>query len=159
MLGNQYYLSERYKEAAEQYEKALLINPTNYSIKKKLILCYLQTGNLQMALKLFTILISENINILMTCNLECENCPCYKKIYELENYQLEIPEKDKLEMLGILWLYCDIYTSIKYFNKLKKLEPANPLFKKISQRINHTFSQNYKEKIKWKKKKFHVNSF
>ncbi|VAX29001.1 hypothetical protein MNBD_IGNAVI01-3087 [hydrothermal vent metagenome] len=154
MLGNQYYLSERYKEASEQYEKALLINPTNYSIKKKLIICYLQIGDLQMALKIFTSLISENIQVLLNCNLDCENCPCQQKIYELENYPAELSEKEKLEMLGILWLYCDIYNSRKYFSKLKKLEPNDPLFNKISQQINHNLSQNYEEKQNARKRNF-----
>ncbi len=154
MLGNQYYIARRYKEAVERYEKALLINPANDLIKKKLIICYLQINELRMALSIFSNLISENINILLNSNHERDDCPCRQMIYELENYPSKFSETEKSLALGILWFYCDISTSQKYFNEVIRLEPDNSLFKNISQKINNSFSQHYKESQNGKERHF-----
>jgi len=142
MLGNQYFLARRYKEAASQYEKTLLVNPTNNSVKKKLVICYIQLKEIKMALQLFTNLVFNNINVLLESDPTKDDCPCQQMIYELENYPSNLTETEKSTVLGILWFYCDVYNSQKYFNKLIKIEPENLLYKKISQTINHSFSQN-----------------
>ena len=51
MLGNQFFLTRRFKDATTNFEKALVLNPTNDDVKKKLIICYIQQNELKLALR------------------------------------------------------------------------------------------------------------
>lgn len=53
MLGNQYFLSRNFSKAKEAYEKVLFSEPQNDFIKKRLIICYTQTGEINKAFDLF----------------------------------------------------------------------------------------------------------
>ena len=152
MLGNQYFLSGRYNEAAAHFEKSLLVDSTNNSLKKKLVICYIQMKDVNMALRLFTNLISENINVVLDSDPTKDDCPCQRLIYEFENSPSNLSENEKSTVLGILWLYCDRYRSQKYFSKLTQIDPKNLFYKKINQTIKNSFSQNIKEKQNGKKR-------
>ena len=137
MLGNQYFLARRYKDATNQFEKALLIDPLNTNVKKKLIICYLQANEISLALKLFGDLISEDISVILNSDPHKDDCPCLKMISELENFHPNLAEDDKDTALGILWLYCDILNSKKYFNKLLSSAPQNTDYQKINRLLNN----------------------
>lgn len=136
MLGNQYFLARRFQDATNQFEKALLTNPSNTNVKKKLIICYLQVNEIRMATKIFEDLISEDISIILNSDPDKDDCPCLKMISELENFHSNLTENEKNAALGILWLYCDIINSKKYFNKLLSSSPENSVYKKINQLLN-----------------------
>ena len=57
MLGNQYFLARNYDGAAHELAGALLKDAKNKFIKRKLIVCYNQIGQIQKALELFLSLI------------------------------------------------------------------------------------------------------
>jgi len=138
MLGNQYFLARRYKEATNHYEKTLLFDPTNLKIKKKLVICYLQNNQIKLALKLFASLISEKIEIVINSDFNSDDCPCKQMIQELEQFPPNTNETEKNISLGILWLYCDILTSRKYFNKLLAEDPNNIIYKNINDSLNQS---------------------
>lgn len=118
MLGNQYFLARNYTEARNELELALKENPTSLSIKKKLIVCHIQTASISRALDLFYEVISEDINSIINTDPIFDNCPCPQIIYELENSLLSIDSEARTLSLGMLWLFCDIKESLKYFTLL-----------------------------------------
>jgi tetratricopeptide (TPR) repeat protein len=145
MLANQYFIAERFRDACEQYKEVLNVNPTNSQVKKKLILCYIQIGNLSSALKLFMELISTSINTIIENEINIYNQPCKKMIHMLENMPSSIAEEDKMLILGILWMYCDVNISKKYFKKLNYTIPNDQNIITILTILNHSISQFYKE--------------
>lgn len=145
MLGNQYFLARRFKDASNQFEKALLIDPENNGIKKKLIICYLQIREIHLALKLFTDLVSENIEILLKQDPKNLDCPCKQMINEIENHPSRLSELERNTILGILWTYCDAFHSKQYFSRLRELDPKNLQYKKIYNKLNNSISQKRKE--------------
>jgi tetratricopeptide (TPR) repeat protein len=142
MLGNQYFLTGQYKDALTQFEKVLLVYPTNIFVKRKIITCYIQTKQVQKALKLFIELITDNTGLVIENEFSNEGCPCQQIIYELENYQSTLVETERLSALGMLWFFCEISKSQKYFNKLFKKNPTNHFYQKITETIK-THSLKY----------------
>lgn len=132
MLGNQYFLVRRFHEAAIHFEKTLLVNPGNLDVKKKLIICYVQLSEVKLALKLFIELISENIGVIINSNPYEDDCPCIQTISKIELTHINLTEKEKKTVLGILWLYCDIRESLKFFSLLLKREPQDSDFLTIN---------------------------
>jgi pentatricopeptide repeat protein len=119
MLGNQYFLSKKYASAVSNFQQTLLHDPQNKSARKKLIICYTQTGNINKALDVFMELIKEDIDFVTNTDLKEDACPCPELIakygtilpYESNSTDLKI-------MLSILWLYCDAEKSYKFFKSL-----------------------------------------
>lgn len=140
MLANQYFIAERFQDASKEYEEVLKVNTTNNLVKKKLILCYLQIGNLSSALKLFIELISTSINTIIENEINIYNQPCKKMIHMLENMPSSIAEEDKLLILGILWMYCDVNISKYYFKKLNYTIPNDKNIITILTILNQSIS-------------------
>lgn len=115
MLGNQYFLSRNYAQARIELEQALEQHPDSTSIKKKLIICHIQTSSIQRALDLFLEVIAQDIHSIIDTDPIFDNCPCPQLIYEMEN-SLEVSTTEEMNLaLGMLWLFCDINESLKYF--------------------------------------------
>jgi tetratricopeptide (TPR) repeat protein len=145
MLGNQFFLVRNYSRAAEVLEEALLHDRKNKAIRKKLIICYTQTGEIEKALDLFISLINEDINFLINTNLEADDCPCIELVFDLEKKLVQNRESlDYHLILGMLWLYCDLKKSIKYFNQAHKLDPSNQKMKSVLGILNAQFSSEEK---------------
>lgn len=145
MLGNQYFLARKYCEAMEQLEEALLLDPANKPIKKKLIICFILSRKFQTALSLFEQLIIEDIAFIMDSDPYRDDCPCPKIIYEFENNVSTIEEYDRLLILGVLWLYCDIEVSIKYFEKVVELDKNNTTTNRILRKLKLSEKQLKRE--------------
>jgi len=144
MLGNQYFLVRNYSGAAKELEKALGKDPKNKGIRRKLIVCYTQTGEVQKALALFLSLVKEDAHFIIDTDPIADDCPCPELVYKAEKL---LPDNqnslDFLLILGILWLYCNIANSIHYFEKAQILQPQNPTIQSIlallnSQKIQYT---------------------
>lgn len=142
MLGNQYFLTRKFKDATTQFERSLLFTPNNSEVKKKLIICYIQQKELKLALKLFTDLISDNIEIILKSDPVRDDCPCQQIICDIDNSSSKLSESEKNVMLGMLWLYCDLLKSRKYFGKLLESEPSNKNYQTINKIINQQSSIN-----------------
>jgi len=119
MLGNQYFLARRYAEACRELEAELSKSSNSNRIAKKLIICYLQTNQLEKAFDTFYRLVHEDLEIITETNPEKDDCPCPEII---DNNLPLLKFKNDFELrlkMGILWLYCDAEKSLEQFEKIK----------------------------------------
>lgn len=125
MLANHYFQNRKFITAASLLEKALK-NSNDDTLKKKLIICYAQTGRISEAFNLFRSLIQTNIKIILDTNTAEEDCPCHDLIFQMENsfYSIDLDFTSLLQ-LGMLWLYCDKETSLNYFRSALTFQPDN----------------------------------
>ncbi|MDP2365641.1 MAG: tetratricopeptide repeat protein, partial [Ignavibacteria bacterium] len=132
MLANQYFMVRRFLDAETAFENLLAQDPLNRSARKKMIICLVHNGKIKKALELFYSLIKEDISIITSTNLIDDDCPCPEIITKFENInEPELLYQSKLEILGMLWLYCDYYKSIQHFEKLKEFNPNEPIYSDI----------------------------
>lgn len=148
MLGNRYFLARNYKQAVENFEYVLSNNPTNKSVRKKLIICYLQTGDLDKAVDIFAKLIKEDIDFIINTDLKEDACPCPELI---EKYGTILPyeqnSNDLKLMLGMLWLYCDVQKSKEFFDVVIKEKPEDEKLKSIVSVIENRLKTINKDKL------------
>ena len=55
---------------------ALDLDPLNKPVRKKLVICYLQIGEIQKALNIFYNLITEDIDCIINTDPVSDDCPC-----------------------------------------------------------------------------------
>ena len=148
MLGNRYFLARNYKQAVENFEYVLSNNPTNKSVRKKIIICYLQTGDLYKAVDMFAKLIKEDIDFIINTDLKEDACPCPELI---EKYGTILPyeqnSNDLKLMLGMLWLYCDVQKSKEFFDVVIKEKPEDEKLKSIVSVIENRLKTINKDKL------------
>lgn len=136
MLGNQYFLARNYESAAKNLQHALDIDPLNKAIRRKLIICYTQTGEIQKAFNIFYNLVLEDVDCIINTDIVSDDCPCpdlvkhYGKIFPYEENSIDL----KL-MLGMLWLYCEVQTSLNFFKSVLQVHPNDERLKAISSMI------------------------
>jgi tetratricopeptide (TPR) repeat protein len=119
MLGNKYFLARNYENAALNFQHTLQTDPINKAVKKKLIICYTQIGQIQKAFENFYQLVKEDIDFIINTDLIADDCPCpeltvkYGNIlpYENESFDMNL-------MLAMLWLYCNASKSLEFFKKI-----------------------------------------
>ncbi len=136
MLGNKYFLARNYEGAAANFQYTLKTDPINKSVRKKLIICYTQIGQIQKAFESFYQLVKEDINFIIETDLVADDCPCveltdkYGNIlpYENESYDLKL-------MLGMLWLYCNAEKSFEFFKRIIVENPGDSRIKEIASLI------------------------
>ncbi len=150
MLGNQYFLSRNFFKAQEAYEKVLEAEPQNDYVKKRLIVCFTQTGKILKAFDLFFDIVKKDIEIITSTDLVADDCPCPELIRKYENVKPNSEcSRDAKLMLGMLWLYCNTQTSLEFFDNIlseektdsRIVEIRNIIKEKISHTENH-YSQN-----------------
>jgi len=132
MLANQYFLVRRFSEAEKVFEKILSSDSNNKLAKKKLIICYINNGKIKNALDLFYEVIVNDITVITSTNLIDDDCPCPEIITKFEGLnEPGLSYQTKLEIMGMLWLYCDYYKSIQQFEKLKEFNPNEIIYANI----------------------------
>jgi len=132
MLANHYFLNRNFISAKSIYESILDKDSTNKSIRKKLIICDVTTGEIDKALDLFLALIKTDIDFIINTKTDSEDCPCPYIISEIENQEkLFNNEIEITAALGILWLFCSLEKSIVYFKKAEMTDPKEERFKEI----------------------------
>ncbi len=142
MLGNQYFLARNYSRAAENLEKALRKNPRNKRVRRKLIICYTQLGEVEKALNTFISLIKEDVDFVINTDPIDDDCPCSELVFDLERKVAERGESlNDLIVLGILWLYCNVDRSWNYFLQASRMNPDEARIKSVlsilKPRIDH----------------------
>lgn len=142
MLGNHYFQLKDYSLAEHAYEKLSSREFSELKILKRLIICYTQTDKLEKALKLFIQLIESDINTIIRTDSNEEFCPCNDLIFSIENKTIKYEnEFQTFSVLGILWLYCNYKTSLKYFKMAINEEPANEILQKAIKLIENYSNQ------------------
>ena len=96
----------------------------------------------KLALQLFTELISNDIEVILNSDPIKDGCPCLSLINDIENNDLNLNLEERDEMLGMLWLYCDIVKSHRYFKKLMTIHPESYHYQTIVEKINQPLSTN-----------------
>lgn len=138
MLGNQYFLARNYASAAENLQYALENDPLNKSVRKKLVICYSQIGEIQKALNIFYNLILEDINCIINTDPVGDDCPCPELV---THYGTILPYQENSTdlkiMLGMLWLYCDVEKSFSFFKSAEKMRPGDERIRSISSIIEN----------------------
>lgn len=138
MLGNKYFLARNYESAALNFQYTLKSDPINKSVRKKLIICYTQIGQIQKAFENFYILCKEDIDFIMNTDIVADDCPCAELT---EKYGSRLPyENSSLDtklMLAMLWLYCDSKKSLEYFKRILLEHPSDSKIKEIIALIEH----------------------
>jgi tetratricopeptide (TPR) repeat protein len=143
MLGNQFFMARNYPAAERELEEVFIKDPFNRSVKKKLVVCYTQTGKIKEAINIFSELINEDIEFIINTDPILDDCPCPELVEKIENESIffENPYEHNLT-LGILWLYCDEKKSLEFFRKLHDLEPNNDLINQTIQKIELFLSEH-----------------
>lgn len=132
MLGNHYFLAKRYSDAYAELEAELgRESADRKSISKKLIICYLQTDQLDKAFEMFYSIVIKDVSLITDTNPDKDGCPCPEIINEnlphlKYNNDLELNLK-----MGILWLYCDINKSLKFFDEASSHDQHSEKVNKI----------------------------
>ena len=143
MLGNKYFLARNYKNAALNFQATLNSDPINKSVRKKIIICYTQIGQIQKAFENFYTLVKEDIDFIVDTDMIAEDCPCaeltakYGNILPYENESVDL----KL-MLAMLWLYCSAEKSIEFFKQLLVEDPQDLRIKEIVSLIEKRININ-----------------
>lgn len=126
MLANQYFLARRYFQACDVYEKVLAARPNDKFIRRKLIVCYTQIGEIKKALDVFISCLEDDIECIVKIDPVADDCPCPELATELEKKLANnLNSLDFHLILGMLWLYCDEKKSISYFLKAQQIDPEN----------------------------------
>lgn len=137
MLGNQYFLARKFCEALNELEEAFLKDPHNNSVKKKLIICYIKTNQIDRAFSHFIELCEDDINFIINTDPILDDCPCPDIIYELEN-AIDSDNVDKKYLsLGMLWLFCDVNKSEKYFSLIQNSNEVGFILNKLYELQKH----------------------
>jgi len=132
MLGNHYFLSRNYGRAAELLEKALRTDPKNKPIRRKLIICFAQTGHIDKALSIFLSLIKEDIDYVINTDPVDDDCPCPELVFEMEHGNVIGDQTlDSNLVLGMLWLYCNLHKSYDYFVRASSIDKDDKMIKSI----------------------------
>jgi pentatricopeptide repeat protein len=132
MLGNHYFLSRNYGRAAELLEKALRDDPKNKPIRRKLIICFAQTGHVDKALSVFLSLIKEDIDFVINTDPIDDDCPCPELVFDMEHGNPNIQSSlDTSMVLGMLWLYCNLHKSHEYFTQASHLDSNDKMIKSV----------------------------
>lgn len=149
MLGNQYFMARNYSDAMRELEEVLIKHPSNKNVKKKLIVCYTQTGKVNKALDFFYELIKEDIEFIINTNPVHDDCPCPELVQLIEKKKVGNVTSPYFNIIsGIIWLYCDPNKSLEYFIKSLGIEPNNQNIKNITQIIkNYIHSRPTKQNI------------
>jgi len=123
MLGNQYFLARDYARAASELYQALKTDSSNKGIRRKLVICFTQIGDIGKALDTFISLIKEDLEFVINTDPISDDCPCPELGFDMEQ-KLE-NSKNSIDfnlILGMLWLYCNVEKSLNYFNRVLQID-------------------------------------
>jgi len=143
MLGNQYFLSRNYSMAAAIFLKVYSQYPQNLSVRKKIIICFTQTGEIDKAFDFFYELVKENLEFITNTDPVADDCPCAELAAK---YGMILPyeenSKDLKLLLAMLWLYCDANKSLEYFKQLSLLNREEKKYNDVINMIEKHLSSN-----------------
>ncbi|MBN2008716.1 hypothetical protein JW960_05180 [candidate division KSB1 bacterium] len=126
MLANQYFMARKYKQACDLFEQEIARGVTNKSIRSKLIICYIQAGQVIDAWKIFVGLVAEDVEFIIKLDPIRDDCPCPDLVFELGNGVIKNQNNaDYYLTSGMIWLYCDAKKSLTYLKDALAIDPQN----------------------------------
>jgi len=143
MLGNQYFMAKKYKDALAVFEECVQEDKANKGLLKKMVVCYTQVGKIEKAAELLNRLMEEGWDFLLDSDMMEDNCPCKELNLNIEaKYDVIVKSFDYFLALGVLWVYCNIDESIVYFKEALRLKPDNKLVNSILSKLLKRKKQN-----------------
>ena len=137
MLGNHYFLVRNYARAADLLEKALRSDHKNKAIRRKLIICFSETGHVDKALTVFLSLIKEDINFIINTDPVDDDCPCPELVFDMEHWNVNTHQSlDATVVLGMLWLFCNLHKSFEYFTQAANMDKNDKMIKSVLALLN-----------------------
>lgn len=139
-----------FPSALGEFEDALKNNSSLKIIKKKLIICYIQTGLVSKAFQLFQEVVKKDITLITNTDIQKDDCPCPEIIEHFSVVQLL--NEDSLDFhlsLGMLWLYCDAEKSTASFEKALSLAGGTDLLNSISEIIITIGKFQKRRRVRW----------
>ncbi|NOX67155.1 MAG: tetratricopeptide repeat protein [Chlorobi bacterium] len=130
MLGNQYFMARNYVNAIRELEPVYMKDPQNKPVRRKLIICYVQTRIFDKALDVFHSLVKDDVSFITSADSVLDDCPCDELLGEYDETHNFTDEYEFNLSHGMLWLYCDANKSFKYLKKAFKMSPHNEKLKK-----------------------------
>lgn len=138
MLGNQYFLARKYDLALQQFTEVLEREPDNFNCIKKTIICYTQVKEVVAALDLFHRIMEIDPFIIINTRPEDDDCPCPELVTRLENMPPTTDQMiDYYNILGMLYLYCQLDKSLAYFMKSLTVQPNQRLIASFVRQLHH----------------------
>ena len=136
MLGNRYFIARQFDKALDQYEQAFEHSNFTIKIKKRVIICYIQTNQIDQAIRYFYNLVIKDPAIIIDTDPYLDDCPCPEVIPDWENIKRDNPQTANInEILGMLYLYCDLDKAIKAFEESIALNRQNILVSSIIKKL------------------------
>lgn len=143
MLGNQYFLARNFSKAKDAYEKVFQSEPQNDFIKKRLIVCYTQTGEINKAFDLFYEIVKKDIDLITNTDVIADDCPCPELVRKYGHIKPNDEcSRDSRIMLGILWLFCNIEKSFEFFDSVSSKDNSDNRILEIKNLIKEKLNQN-----------------
>lgn len=136
MLGNQYFMARNYVSAARELEPVYKKDPQNKPVRRKLIICYVQTRQFDKAFNVFHSLVKDDVSFITTADSVLDDCPCDELLGEFNKTHNFTDEYEFNLSHGMLWLYCDANKALKYLKKALKVSPNNEKLKKSAKIID-----------------------
>ena len=137
MLANHFFMARKYPEAKKALLECLDLSPDDKSIIKKLILCFTQTGEIEEGFDLLCKLAMEDFEFIINTNPEEDDCPCIELLNQVDGLAITKESREYFLMLGIIWLYCDAYTSLGYFKKAATFKSSDERLLIVINKILH----------------------
>ena len=133
MLANHYFLVRNFLSAKTIFENIISKDSTNKLAAKKLIVCYITSGETDKAINLFLSIIKSDIDFIISTDIKADDCPCPDIISGIEKQSsLFNNEIDRAAALGMLWLYCSLEKSIEFFKQAEVKNPNEIRFREIN---------------------------
>jgi tetratricopeptide (TPR) repeat protein len=107
MLANRYLRTRRYGDALPFYEEAVRTHPDDADARRKLILCYLQTGHLSESLGMMAELITESPTAMPVTPAEADIVPAAEILEGLKQRERVLPPEVYHATMGVILLYLD----------------------------------------------------
>lgn len=131
LRGHHDFVMGHYASALAHYETVIAWGAPSKEVRKRAIVCYIETGRPEKALPMFEQFIIEDPAYLIERSGDAMGCPCPGIIQEYANHLTGVVTQTDMIALGMLWSYCDLPMSVLWFDKALRWDPDNDCLKAI----------------------------
>jgi tetratricopeptide (TPR) repeat protein len=124
MLANRYFASGRYEEAQAGLEAVLRRRPGHLGARKKLVMCYVQTGRLREALDLALGLMEDAPEAFAPAGPNAEDLPCRSVLGAFAERGRSLDPGSYHAGLGVLQLFCDAEVALSELDRAAEEDPS-----------------------------------
>lgn len=145
MLGNQYFMAGKFKDAIPHFETRLEKEPDDWRTTKNLVVCYLAEEALDEALTLLKTLLQQAPAYEMVWKRQ-DTCPCRDVMADwMKNPHTRMGRLGYLLSMGILSLFCEPELAEIYFKQAEDIAPDMELLRRIRTATSHNQDNINKE--------------